>query len=867
MAGRPDAPWYLGPSVASSGGWKSFVQGRAPSRPARAPTLRFPALVLTLALSALLPASAAAEHSVRELLSGGPAGTSTEAPVSFETASADGTRVVSSTAESLVPGDRDDTSDVYVRSRRVTELVSLGEDGSGNATFAARFAGASANADRIFFDTEESLTTEDTDQQFDLYERFEGRTTLISARGDAVAGAPTPATYAGASQDGARVFFTTAEQLTSTDGDAEVDVYERSGRQTRLVSERRSEPPPGSVSSDVTFAGASGDGTRVFLATADQLDPTLDTDAERDVYERSAGQTTLVSQPTAPSGSGSADVSFAGASGDGTRVFLETAEQLDPAADTDSDFDVYERTGLTETRLVSAGDGGRGNLALPASFEGASDDGTRVLFTTSEPLNGEDGGTAQDVYERSSGATTLVSPGGVGGPDATLATGTDGRAVFAGRVFFETAEPLVPEDRDPATDVYQRSGGQTTLVSVGGASADSARFEDASDDGARVFLRTAERLADADGDSSVDVYERVGGRTSLISAGGSGPFDADLVGVSNDGVRVVLSTQEALAGGDPDAATDLYAVRIPFPVDTTIGSGPSGTTSDDTPTFTVAAAEPGNELECRVDEAPFAACSVEVTTQPLGDGPHVFEARTVNFEGDPDPTPAARAFTIDTQAPETTITGGPSGVSHNTTPRFLFASSEPGSTFRCRTNRGIQTPCSSPLGGVQLGDSRFTFEVVAVDAAGNVDSTPASRSFTIDTRAPSITGARLSPEKFAARRRGRSRTPLGTLIRFVLDEPARVTIGIERARPGRRVGGRCAAPSRANRRRRACTRFLAQGSLNPLGLGSGRRSARLTGLLRGRALATGAYRAVIVAKDVAGNASRPVRLGFTVLGR
>jgi hypothetical protein len=168
---------------------------------------------------------------------------------------------------------------------------------------------------------------------------------------------------------------------------------------------------------------------------------------------------------------------------------------------------------------------------------------------------------------------------------------------------------------------------------------------------------------------------------------------------------------------------------------------------------------------------------------------------------------------------------------------------------------------------VALGDSRFTFEVVAVDAAGNVDPTPANLTFTIDTRAPTAGGARLSPEKFATRRRRRSRTPLGTLIRFALDEPATVAIGIERARPGRRVGGRCEAPRRANRRGRACTRFLPRGSLDRLGLGGGRRSARFSGLLGGRALPPGAYRAVIVARDVAGNASRPVRLGFTVVRR
>ena len=71
--------------------------------------------------------------------------------------------------------------------------------------------------------------------------------------------------------------------------------------------------------------------------------------------------------------------------------------------------------------------------------------------------------TFADVYERSGGQTTLVSTGPAGGngifPAFFVGASVDGR------VFFVTMETLVSDDADTATDVYERSGGQTTLVS------------------------------------------------------------------------------------------------------------------------------------------------------------------------------------------------------------------------------------------------------------------------------------------------------------------------------------------------------------------------------------------------------------------
>ena len=95
-----------------------------------------------------------------------------------------------------------------------------------------------------------------------------------------------------------------------------------------------------------------------------------------------------------------------GASNDGSKVFFQTEEKL-VAGDTDGLFDVYRRKGGVTTR-ISAGEI-NGNGAFNATFAGASSDGSKVFFVTSEPLVPADTDGDQDVYRRKGGVTTLLS--------------------------------------------------------------------------------------------------------------------------------------------------------------------------------------------------------------------------------------------------------------------------------------------------------------------------------------------------------------------------------------------------------------------------------------------------------------------------
>ena len=142
------------------------------------------------------------------------------------------------------------------------------------------------------------------------------------------------------------------------------------------------------------------------------------------------------------------------------------------------------------------------------------------------------------------------------------------------RVFFETGEPLVSSDTDDCepldplqngcTDVYERAGASTTLVSpdpVGGGTDFGARMRDVSQNGARVLIRTRDALVGGDTDDAMDLYERSGGTTTLIStgsAGGNGAFDVYYGDTSADGSRVLFVTSEQLVASDTDSAADVY---------------------------------------------------------------------------------------------------------------------------------------------------------------------------------------------------------------------------------------------------------------------------------------------------------------------
>ncbi len=172
--------------------------------------------------------------------------------------------------------------------------------------------------------------------------------------------------------------------------------------------------------------------------------------------------------------------------------------------------------------------------------------------------------------------------------------------------------------------------------------------------------------------------------------------------------------------------------------DTTLSGGPSGTVSATSATFSFSSTDGTATFECKLDSASFAACASPVTVSGLGDGSHTFSVRAHDPVGNIDATPTSRTWTVDTTAPDTTLSGGPSGVVSATSATFSFSSTDGTATFECSLDGGAFGTCTSPRTVSGLKDGSHTFSVRAHDPAGNVDATPSSLTWTIDTVAPTL---------------------------------------------------------------------------------------------------------------------------------
>ncbi len=461
-------------------------------------------------------------------------------------------------------------SDAAVGNHSLTNQHSLGPEG-GNSAVDSNIDDVSDDGTRVFFNTVEQLVGSDTDTRTDLYERSSGATGLVSTGSTGGNGA-FDAQFQDVSKDGRRVFFETVERLTAADTDDQRDVYERASGNTTLIS---TGPAGGNGPQDAFFRGTSQDGLHVWFVAYESLVAEDQDSGRKDVYERYNGVTRLVSTGT-QNVNAPLEGDFDGATPDGSVVFFHTDAAL-TANDTDTLRDVYRWQGGATT-LVSIGTSSA-NGPQPAFFEGVAAGGAPpIFFSTSESLAATDTDTYRDVYQRTwDGLTQHIStgPGGGNGPYDSIFSGN---SLDGTRVFFVTRDPLVSADTDgqcedaqgepvlPCIDVYERAGFNTTLISTGTQNTNSshdASFSAISLEGGRVFFTTGAAFSAADTDpSAIDVYERTGTVTTLTSTGPmspNGPHSAELLGLSADGTKAFFGTYEKVTSNDLDANwLDIY---------------------------------------------------------------------------------------------------------------------------------------------------------------------------------------------------------------------------------------------------------------------------------------------------------------------
>ena len=159
------------------------------------------------------------------------------------------------------------------------------------------------------------------------------------------------------------------------------------------------------------------------------------------------------------------------------------------------------------TDLLSIGPDG-GNANVPATYQGASEDGTHVFFRTDESLVSADTDFSFDIYQRFGTTTTLMSIGSQPGVDLDISSGS---------LFLKTARASssalatssYPRTRTLALDIYERSGGVTTLfpstssaaVATPVLSITSCISKAHSQNGSRIMFTTAQQLAPEDTDN------------------------------------------------------------------------------------------------------------------------------------------------------------------------------------------------------------------------------------------------------------------------------------------------------------------------------------------------------------------------------
>ena len=258
-----------------------------------------------------------------------------------------------------------------------------------------------------------------------------------------------------------------------------------------------------------------------------------------------------------------------------------------------------------------------------------------------------------------SGALTFVeaqndTDPGVDGLDGArgVTTSPDGKSVY---VASRIDDAVAIFDRNPTTGALTyaeclKDTGSASSCSDRGATVDgldTAVDVSISADGKSVYVAAGTDRAIAvfgrnptsGGLTYIEVKkDGVGGVDGLSSAGG--------VTVSPDGKSVYGASfgDDAVAvfSREPDTEPDTTAPE------TTITSGPTGNTTDSSPSFGFSSDDPGSTagFECRVDGGPFSDCTSPTTIGPLDLGPHTFAVRATDTVGNSDPSPALRSFAV-----------------------------------------------------------------------------------------------------------------------------------------------------------------------------------------------------------------------------
>jgi hypothetical protein len=157
--------------------------------------------------------------------------------------------------------------------------------------------------------------------------------------------------------------------------------------------------------------------------------------------------------------------------------------------------------------------------------------------------------------------------------------------------------------------------------------------------------------------------------------------------------------------------------------------------------FKFSSGEANVSFDCSLDNGGFVPCTSGSMFGPVGDGIHSFAVRARDRAGNVDASPAIYSWTVDTRTPDTQIQDAPTDATNLTSASFTFLSPDAGAgrTFQCALDTAAFTSCTSPQAYTGLAEGMHTFAVRVRDAVGNLDPSPATRSWLIDLTPPATT--------------------------------------------------------------------------------------------------------------------------------
>jgi hypothetical protein len=389
----------------------------------------------------------------------------------------------------------------------------------------ARFVAGSSDFSHIVFNVGDALLVNAAAEAQNIYEWSEGVLSLVNIPPGSTTGSPNSGagdggndTQGAVSSDGSMVFW--------TDNARQLYVWHAGSGSVKVNASLRA---PSLGDGTATFIGAASDASHVLFSDETALTNAPGDDGGLYELDRTTGRLLNLT----PSGGGSPG--FQGVLGynrdDSTVYFVATADLTGTAPVGQPNLYVSHDGTLTFIVTLSSQDSGDWAHEPASRHAAVSPDGTHAVFTSFAGLTGQEnvdaitGQPDSQVFEYDAADDSLhclsCNPSG----EAPLGSSTVPAWLNAShnpaylsadgsRVLFDSADSLTPRDINSKQDVYEWVRGGACGVTEGcvylvssGLDTTNSLFADASLSGEDIFFTTRARLAHADVDESIDLYD------------------------------------------------------------------------------------------------------------------------------------------------------------------------------------------------------------------------------------------------------------------------------------------------------------------------------------------------------------------------